>query len=64
MSWDPRDFLIFLVMVGWKGEDVVKEGVVDLSCLFNCFRASLLVFYGFYLTMAMILFTLSGVSIL
>ena len=33
MSWDSRDFLIFLVMVGWKGKDVVKEGVVDFSCV-------------------------------
>ena len=25
MSWDARDFLIFLVMVGWKGKDDVKD---------------------------------------
>ena len=37
MSWDSRDFLICLVIVGWKGKDVVKNGVVDLSCLMNCF---------------------------
>ena len=36
MSWDPSDFLSFLVMVGWQGKDVVKEGTVDLSCLLNC----------------------------
>ena len=35
-SWDARDFLIFLVMVGWKGKDAVKDGVVALSCLLNC----------------------------
>ena len=34
MLWDPTDFLICLVMVGWK--DVVKEGIVDSSCLLNC----------------------------
>ena len=22
-SWDPRDFLIFLVMVEWKGKDTI-----------------------------------------
>ena len=32
-SWDARDFLIFLVMVGWKGKDAVKDGVVAFSCL-------------------------------
>ena len=32
-SWDARHFLIFLVMVGWKGKDAVKDGVVALSCL-------------------------------
>ena len=21
MSWDSRDFLIFLVIIGWKGKD-------------------------------------------
>ena len=35
MSLDSRDFLICLVMVAWKGKDVVKEGVFDLSCLLN-----------------------------
>ena len=30
-----------LVLVGWKGKGVVKEGAVDLSCLLNCSRASL-----------------------
>ena len=34
-SWDARDFLIFLVMVGWKGKDVVKDGVVAFICLLN-----------------------------
>ena len=29
--WDARDFLIFLVMVGWKGKDAVKDGVVAFS---------------------------------
>ena len=38
MSLDTRDILICLMMVGWKGKDVVKEGVVDLCCL----RVSLL----------------------
>ena len=36
-SWDARDFLIFLVMVGWKEKDAVKDGVVAFSCLLNCF---------------------------
>ena len=40
-SWDARDFLIFLVMVGWKGKDAVKDGVVAFSCLLNCLRVSL-----------------------
>ena len=40
MSLDTRDILICLMMVGWKGKDVVKEGVVDLCCL----RESLLGF--------------------
>ena len=44
MSWDSRDFLIFLVMVGWKGKDVVLDGVVDFSCLLNYLRVSLLGF--------------------
>ena len=47
MSWDSRDFLIFLVMVGWKGKDIVKDGVVDFSCLLNCLRVILLGFSGF-----------------
>ena len=49
MSWDLRDFLIFLVMEGWSlvGEDVVKEGAVNLSCLLNCLRVD---FFAFYLT--------------
>ena len=44
MSWDLRDFLIFLVMEGWSlvGEDVVKEGAVNLSCLLNCLRVDFL----------------------
>ena len=47
-SWDARDFLIFLVMVGWKGKDAVKDGVVALiSCLVNCLRVSLLGFSSF-----------------
>ena len=37
-SWNSRDFLIFLVMVGWKGKDAVKDGVVAFSCLLNCLR--------------------------
>ena len=32
-SWDAWDFLIFLVMVGWKGKDAVKDGVMAFSCL-------------------------------
>ena len=40
-SWDARDFLIFLVMAGWKGKDAVKDGVVAFSCLLNCLRVSL-----------------------
>ena len=43
-SWDARDFLIFLVMVGWKGKDAVKDEVVAFSCLLNCLRISLLGF--------------------
>ena len=42
MSWDSRNLLIFVVMIGWKGKDIVKDGVVDFSCLLNCFRVSLL----------------------
>ena len=37
-SWDARVFLIFLVMVGWRGKDAVKDGVVAFSsiCSSNC----------------------------
>ena len=59
MSWDSRDFLIFLVVVGWKGKDVVKDGVVDFSCLLKCSRVSLLWFSSFCLTLSMMRFTLS-----
>ena len=55
-SWDARDFLIILVMVGWKG----KDAVVAFSCLLNCLRASLLGFYSFCLTLSMMRLTLSG----
>ena len=58
-SWDFRDFLIFLVIVGWKGKDVVKEGVVDFSCLLTCLRVSLLGFSSFCLTLSMMRLTLS-----
>ena len=64
MSWDSRDFLIFLVMVGWKGKDAVKDGVVALSCLLNCLWVNLLGFSSFCLTLSMMRLTLSGVSIL
>ena len=57
---DHRDFLICLVMVGWKGKNVIKEGAVDLSCRLNCLRVSLLEFSSFCLTLYMILSTLSG----
>ena len=43
---------------------MVKEGVVDFSCLLHCLRVNLLGFSSFCLTLSMILFTLSGVSIL
>ena len=33
MSLDPKNFLIFLVMVGWKGKNAVKDGVVAFNCL-------------------------------
>ena len=59
-SWDARDFLIFLVMVGWKGKDAVKDGVVAFSCLFNCLTVSLLGFSSFCLTLSMMRLTLSG----
>ena len=60
MSWDSRDFLIFLVMVGWKGKDAVNEGVLGYSCLLNCLRDSLLGFSNFCLTLSIMRFTLSG----
>ena len=60
MSWESRDFLIFLVMVGWKGKDAVKDGVVAFSCLLNCLRVSLLGFSSFSLTLSMMRLTLSG----
>ena len=48
MSWDSRNFLIFLVMVGWK--DTVKNAVVAFkNCLLNC----LLGFSSFCLTLSM-----------
>ena len=50
MSWDSRDFLIFLVMVEWK--DAVKDGVVAFSFLLNCLRVSLLGFSSFCLTLS------------
>ena len=59
-SWDARDFLIFLVMVGWKREDAVKDDVVALSCLLNCLNVSLLGFSSFCLTLSMMRLTLSG----
>ena len=63
MSWYPKDFLIYLVMVGREGKDVVKEVVVeyvDLSCLLNFLRMSLLGFPRFCLTLSIIPFNLSG----
>ena len=59
-SWDARDFLIFLVMVGWKGKDAVKDGVVAFSCLLNCLRVSLLGSSSFCLTLFMMRLTLPG----
>ena len=59
-SWDARDFLIFLVMVGWKGKDAIKDGVVAFSCLLNCLRVSLLGFSSFCLRLSMMRLTLSG----
>ena len=50
-SWDARDFLIFLVTVGWK--DAVKDRVVAFSCLLKCLRVSLLGFSSFCLTLSM-----------
>ena len=58
--WDARDFLIFLVMVGWKGKDAAKDGVVAFSCLLNCLRVSLLGFSSFCSTLSMMRLTLSG----
>ena len=51
-------------MVGWKGKDVVREGVVDFSFLLNLLRVCLLGFFSYCLTLSMMRFTLSGVSIL
>ena len=45
-------------MVGWKGKDSVKDGVVAFSCLF-CLRVSLLGFSSFCLKLSMIPLTLS-----
>ena len=59
-SWDARDLLISLVMVGWKGKDAVKDGVVAFSSLLNCLRVSLLGFSSFCLTLSMMRLTLSG----
>ena len=59
-SWDARDFLIFLVMVRWKGKNTVKDGVVAFSCLLNCLGVSLLGFSSFCLTLSMMRLTLSG----
>ena len=59
-SWNARDFLILLVMVGWKGKDTVKDGLVAFSCLLNCLRVSLLGFSSFCLTLSMMRLTLSG----
>ena len=39
-------------MVGWKGKDAVKDGVVAFSCLLNCLRVSLLGFSSFCLTLS------------
>ena len=39
-------------MVGWKGKDTVKDGVVAFSCLLNCLRVSLLGFSSFCLTLS------------
>ena len=58
MSWDSRNFLINLVMVGWKEKDAVNDEVVAFSCLLNCLRVSLLGFSGFCLTMSMMRLTL------
>ena len=47
-------------MVGWKGKDAVKDGVVAFSCLLNCLRVSLLGFSSFCLILSMMRLTLSG----
>ena len=47
-------------MLGWKGKDAVKDGVVAFSCLLNCLRVSLLGFSSFCLTLSMMRLTLSG----
>ena len=47
-------------MVGRKGKDAVKDGVVAFSCLLNCSRVSLLGFSSFCLTLSMMRLTLSG----
>ena len=47
-------------MVGWKGKDDVKDGVVAFSCLLNCLRVSLLGFSSFCLTLSMMRLTLLG----
>ena len=60
MSWDFRDFLIFLVMVWWKRKDAVKDVVVKFSYLNNCLRVSLLRFSSFCLTLSIMCFTMSG----
>ena len=57
MSWGPIDFLIFLVIVRLRSRRETE--VVDLSCLLNCLRVSLLGFSSFCLTLSMILLTLS-----
>ena len=43
---------------------VVEEGVVDLSCLLNCLRVSLLGFSSVCLTLFILLLLCQGVSIL
>ena len=40
-------------MVGWKGNDAVKDGVVAFSCLLNCLRVGLLGFSSFCFTLSM-----------
>ena len=48
-SWDARDFLIFLVMVGWKGKDAVKDGVVAFSCILLITQPIFIQFYIIYM---------------